>query len=75
MNTLPLHIVYLLQEFCGSSCPDVVLDEIKEIGRQAERDQVVKIGEFTFREHIECTCWDACGGLFCNPIKVFTLIK
>lgn len=72
---LPEQILTLIRNFQGTSISTGTFTELLKVNAARYHSRLKKIGNFTFYTKHHCTCSDACGGIYCEPVKIYSLIS
>ena len=68
------NVYWLIRKYAGTSLSERTLADIKFHGKIVEASKFVEVGHYIFRVERECTCTQKCGGLFCKPLNVFSMV-
>jgi hypothetical protein len=66
-------IYFLIRSFAGSSVTEGLLNQIHIMNVLHQMDKTVEVAGMEFNITMICTCSRACGGIFCEGIKVYEL--
>ena len=67
-------IYELIRKFAGTSLTSKVQADILFLGELRERAKTAVVDNYVFNVTRFCSCDKACGGIFCKPLRLYTLV-
>ena len=67
-------VIHLVMEYRGSSLTSTCMRQLKYTLDYRFLNEFEIEGDYLFRVQHECVCQMACGGIFCDSLKIYRMV-